>query len=127
MMSMNMGIEEFVTWLGQEVQNRDWSYSELARRAGLSQSTISKVMSYAAAPGLEFCTGIARAFNIPAESVLHRAGLLQARPDITPGLRELNFLFDQLNKEEQENILRMIRGYVREVRETQVNHETQKS
>lgn len=43
------------------------------------------------------------------------AGLLKPRPDPTPGLRELNFLFEQLNPQEQETILMIMRGYVHEV------------
>lgn len=116
MISVNMGInEDFVTWLSQEIDSRGWSYSETARRAGVSQSMVSKVLSYANAPGLDFCNGIAKTFNVPAETVLRRAGLLQARPDATPGLRELNFLYEQLDPQAQENILKMMRGYVREV------------
>lgn len=106
--------EEFVNWLIAEINNRGWSNSELARRANLSQSTVSMITSYKNNPGIDFCTGIAKAFSLPAETVLRRAGLLPDRPEATPGLRELNYLYDQLREEDQEAILTLLRGYVRE-------------
>lgn len=116
--------DELVVWITEELKQRGWSFRELGRRAGVSHATISNIVSGQSKPGLEFCVSIARAFNVPAETVLRRAGLLQARPEPTPGLRELNFLYDQLEPQEQENVLKIIRGYVREV---QTAYETKKS
>jgi transcriptional regulator with XRE-family HTH domain len=107
--------DELVTWLTEELEKRSWSFRELGRKAGISHATISNIVSGQSKPGLDFCVSIAKAFNVPAETVLRRAGLLQARPDATPGLRELNFLYEQLDPPAQENILKMMRGYVREV------------
>lgn len=80
MIMMNMGIEEFVSWLNQELESRGWSYSELARRADVSQSMVSKVMSFNASPGLDFCIGIANAFHTTTETVLRKAGILPSLP-----------------------------------------------
>lgn len=111
---MNMGIENLVTLINQELELRSWSYSELARRAGLSQSTISKVMSFAASPGFDFCTGIAKALHLSTEEVLRKAGLLPTLPEETEARREMLYLFDQLTEETQETVITMLRGYVRE-------------
>lgn len=107
--------DDLVTWITEELEQRGWSFRELGRRAGISHATISNIVSGQSRPGLDFCSSVARAFNVPAETVLRRAGLLQARSDTTPDLRELTFLYDQLEPTEQANVLRMIRGYVREV------------
>ena len=46
---------EFVDWLIRQVEARGWSYRELSRRAGLSPSAVSKVVSRERNPGFDFC------------------------------------------------------------------------
>ena len=68
--------EDFVTWLNRELDERGWSRSEAARRGEFSPSMLDKVIGGFANPGLDFCRGIARAFNMPLEDVFRRAGIL---------------------------------------------------
>lgn len=75
--AMNMLIDELTSWIGIELERRDWSYSELARRADLSQSMVSKVMAGHANPGIDFLIGMARAFGVSREFIFRKAGLLQ--------------------------------------------------
>lgn len=110
-----INMESFAEWLQQELEARSWSRSEAAKRGGISASMFDKVINGYANPGIEFCAGVSRAFKIPADSIMRRAGILPPLPDVTPGLRELNFLYEQLDPQSQENILKMMRGYVREV------------
>lgn len=67
---------DFATWLTTEIDNRGWTNSELARRAGMRQSTISMLISGHNKPGLDVCIGIAKAFRISPEEVLRRSGLI---------------------------------------------------
>ncbi len=55
------------------------SQAELARRSGLSQGLISQILNGQRKPGVEACAGFARAFHLPTEDVMRRAGLLSAR------------------------------------------------
>jgi transcriptional regulator with XRE-family HTH domain len=71
-----MGVNIFVNWLGQQLERRGWSYQDLADRAGFSRSGVSLVMTQRQGPGLDFCKGVARAFHLPPEYVLRKAGLL---------------------------------------------------
>ena len=66
----------FAKWLEDQIKGRKWTRSELARRAGVSSAAISDVMNQNRNPGVELCSGIARAFSLPPEEVLRRAGLL---------------------------------------------------
>ncbi len=66
----------FSEWLLRELHTRDWSQNELARRAGLGAVTISRVINGERNPGIAFCRGVARAFNMPGEAVLQAAGIL---------------------------------------------------
>lgn len=71
---------DFVSWLNRELQIRDWSQRELARRAGLSQTTVSQVLAYQRNPTPDFCIDVARALRLPPESMLRRAGHLAPAP-----------------------------------------------
>lgn len=76
-------MEDFVTWLTGELDKRGWSNSELARRAGVTHTTISMIISKHNNPGPDLCQGIARAFKLPPEIVFRKAGLLPQLPEET--------------------------------------------
>ena len=63
-------------WLEGQLEQRGWSSSELARRAGISQSSVSNVLTGKQIPGLEFCKGVARALDLRPEELLRQAGHL---------------------------------------------------
>ena len=87
---------EIGKWLEQQLEQRGWSSSELARRAGISQSSVSNVLTGKQIPGLEFCKGVAKALGIHAEELLQRAGHLPPMP--TPVV-------------EEREALRLLRGF----------------
>lgn len=71
---------EIGEWLERQLELRAWSSSELARRAGISQSSVSNVLTGKQVPGLEFCKGVAKALGMPAEELLRMAGHLPPMP-----------------------------------------------
>lgn len=72
--------DDLVRWLAGELESRGWSIRELARRAGLSHTTVAQVLSEQRKPTWEFCRSIAEALSVPDETVLRLAGLLPTRP-----------------------------------------------
>jgi transcriptional regulator with XRE-family HTH domain len=95
MMSNGAGIimhmSEFFSWMNSELEDRGWSYNELARRAGFSSGTVSMVMTGKNQVSWEFCAGVADAFGMPPEDVFRKAGLLRPTPD-PEGVQELTRL-----------------------------------
>lgn len=77
---------EIGKWLEQQLDQRGWSSSELARRADISQSSVSNVLTGKQIPGLEFCKGVAKALGVRPEELLQRAGHLPPMP--TPVVEE---------------------------------------
>lgn len=67
-------------WLNQQAEDRGWSYREMARRAGLSHSAISNVVSGVSLPGWDFCLGISRATGEDPIRIFRLAGLLPPAP-----------------------------------------------
>jgi len=105
-------MESFADWLNDELTKRGWSRSEAARRGKISASMIDKVINGYANPGLDFCTGIARAFRLDPENVLRRAGLLPPQPAHDAQLDAALFLFRQLPAHDQDKILAFMRTLI---------------
>ena len=63
-------------WIVDETEKRNWSNNDLAKRAGLSPSHLSMVMSGQRSITYDFCTAIARAFGERPEVMFRMAGLL---------------------------------------------------
>ena len=104
----------FAEWLNDKMQERSWSQSELARRSGLSQATVSMVLSGDRSPGPEFLLGVSDALNVPEIIVFQKAGILPDDSLSTPNSREASFLFRQLSDRQQKDLLAMMRALVEE-------------
>jgi len=99
---------EFADWLNDELSSRGWSSRELARRAEIAPQTVSAIITKSRGPGLEACVGIARAFHLPPEDVLRRAGLLPPLPPAVDNERALITLFRQLTGDTQHTVLTIL-------------------
>lgn len=101
----------FSSWLVGEMKTRGMNNSDLARKSGLAPSTVSLVISEQRQPGVEFCQGVAKAFEIPEDIVFTKAGLFTpsegAGEDIT--FKELLDLARSLSVEERAELLSYIR------------------
>jgi transcriptional regulator with XRE-family HTH domain len=96
---------DFTTWFFEELRRRDWSQSDLSERSGISQGAISKVIQGQRNPGLDFCMGIAKAFQVPPEVVMRSAGILPPVPEIDEEREEIDYLFNELSSEGKKDIL----------------------
>jgi transcriptional regulator with XRE-family HTH domain len=72
--------EEFSAWLIEQIEECGWSQSELGRRAGLGNATVSRIVSDMRAPGPDVCLAIARALREPPEKIFCLAGILPPVP-----------------------------------------------
>lgn len=97
----------FAEWLENELRERGWTQTELARRAGMSRAAISMLVNGRNHPKAETCIALARGFDLPAETVLMAADLLPENqvPDRDPSLQELMNLMKRMTEEERREIL----------------------
>lgn len=110
-----MDTNSFEAWLLAEMDRRLWTMTDLAKQAGISQATVSLVLSGQRKPGARFCSGVARAFGEPANRVFRLAGLMPRSPvrdeliddDITFG--DLLDLMRHLSPEERQEAYDYIR------------------
>lgn len=98
----------FSQWVLGQLEEREWSRADLARRAGLSRTAISDVITGKANPGFTLCVSIGKALEIPAESIFRVAGLLPEKPDIDEERELILHQVAKLTKDDQEEVLAFI-------------------
>lgn len=103
--------EDFARWINAELEKRGWSSSELGRRGGISQASVSQVISGRQA-GPEFCKALSRAFDIPTETIYRHAGLLPAAEELDQmSITELIDIFKNIEPDQREMVLTMAREF----------------
>ena len=117
--TVNTGFSE---WVQGELDKREWSQADLARKAGVSRASVSLVISQNRKPGPEFCRAIARAMELPEEYIFRKARLLSPKPDEPdpPGPTFLEWIKIWLNANEME------RDHLLELAEELANKEKNK-
>jgi len=75
--------KDFSEWLTMQIQERGWSFRSFADRAGTTIGTVSRVINQHQDPTDDFCLGIAKALDLPPETVFRKAGILPPEPDLT--------------------------------------------
>ena len=101
--------EEFIDFIKEELAKRNWSHAELARRSGISQAHISRVLKSKYSPGFEFFVSIASALNLPNEFILQRAGILSEKIDTNELVESIAFFTSKLTKEEKKLVLDFVK------------------
>ncbi len=116
---------DFSVWLNQELETRGWSRSEAARRGNVSASMFDKVINGQAKPGIDFCRGVAKAFNLPVIEVFRKAGI-ENTEDLGNKAEEIKELFSQLTTENQAHIRQQIQVLLEMQRRDEARRSTNK-
>ena len=101
----------FRDWLQQELKNRNWSYRELGRQAGLSNALISQVMTSQVEPSCEFVIKVSSTLDTSPIQILQLAGILPGEPTpASPGpiTQEVIELLGTLPVEQKKQVLQYI-------------------
>ncbi len=94
----------FTNWLEEELKNKGWSYSELARRANTHRTTVSAVMTGRNKVTWEFCANVATALGTSPIDLFKKADLIET--DETDGkIEEVMQIMSQLNDTDRQDIL----------------------
>lgn len=103
---------KFANWLQSQLNERGWRQADLVRASGIHSGYLSKLLTQERMPGVETCQAIARAFNMRDTDVMKIAGLAASTEpdDQTPSIRELVGTFNELDDENRETILKMLRA-----------------
>lgn len=119
MISVN---QRLVDWMLEEIRERKLSHRELARRAGISHSAISNVLSGYREPTWDFLAAIAKPLGKEPIEVFRMAGLLPASGgkmnELTQDEAELIKLYRQLSPgDDRDYALHFLRGFVDQMKD----------
>lgn len=98
-------METFSDWLIKKMKIAEMSQADLARRSGLTTATISRILQETRKPGHEACEAIARALDLPPETVFRAAGLLPPNNEQEAINEILRYKIAELTPDQQEDLL----------------------
>ena len=99
----------FLEWLDNILRQKNMTDYQLAKRAEISHSVLSKARAGMQSIGWDACTAIATALEIPQSEVLIMAGHLEKPPKYVPGQAEWDALYEKLSVEDREELIAMAR------------------
>ena len=120
---------DFVTWLKGELDLRGWTMKDLAEKADLTASTISRLLSGERQPGPESLGAIAKAFDLSPEFVFRKAGVLPraiSRYKETDAFEQewMQLLSMATTDEERKELIERARFEMQRIREKRAPHRT---
>ena len=113
-------MNNFAKWLQDELNKRDWSQSDLARKTGLTRSAISYILgSKSKNPDNKTLALIANVFDVPLEEVITAVGLTDKTPPSSVKniyIKRIVNIVEQLPPEEQEGFYELAKLWVKTTR-----------
>lgn len=108
---MKIMYDKLITFIENELKTRGWSHRELARRAGVSQTSVSGTLAGQRSPGADFCLKLAKALGEPPEKMLRLAGLLPSVPilDGSPEIQEFLEIARNMSPNTRQQALKYLR------------------
>lgn len=103
-----MGEMDFSMWLIDQLDAHRMSQNDLARRTGISNAQISRIITRQSSPGTDVCNAIARALGHPPETVFRVAGLLPQKSNSNPITDLIMHRVSMLPEHRQRNVLEYI-------------------
>ncbi len=97
----------FIQWLDKQLADNRLNDHQLAQKAGISHSVISKARK-GILPKWDACVSIARALNVDPIQIFRIAGLLQNPPELDPNFEALKFSYGKLSPKFQKIVIRII-------------------
>ena len=92
-------------WLREKMEEKGMIAAALARKSGVSEGQISRLLSGNRGVSELSLRAIAKALGIPPEEVFRKAGFLPPVPPHTEQHQQLTYLFDQMDTEKRADLL----------------------
>ena len=101
-------MQTFSEWIIEEMRRRGWTEAEFSRRGKITPQSVNQMLNGRTKPAIRFYKATARAFELPLEEVLRRAGQLPPLPTVTL-TDDLSARLRRLPAEDQDRVLVMWR------------------
>lgn len=99
---------ELKNWVRQEKEKSGLTNREIAKKAGIAHSSVSRAMHPDEIIGAETCVRLAKVFNYPPAEVLEMAEILKPTQPADKQTRRLLHLFDQLPDDKKEQVMQYV-------------------
>ncbi len=122
----SMENEMFNKWLEDQMKEKGWNKSEMARRAKLARGTITNILNGERGIGEDAINGIALALELPRETVLRAAGKLPPVSDTEMYLEQFRDILERMSAEERNQYLQFGHVILNSKRQAQLVQEKSK-
>lgn len=106
---LHMLLVDFSQWLRNEIARQGLSQADIARRADISPSQVSRIINATSTPSQDALSAIARALRLPPDEIYRQAGLLPPIPNNDAEIAELDHIARQLNNDNKYELVRFAR------------------
>lgn len=104
-----MATIDFSDWLSVKLDEQEMKPADLARKAELDKSVVTRILNRERNPEPKTLTAIARALRLPPEQVFRAAGLLPPTSNTDSLTEEGIHILNQLEGEYKDEALRQLR------------------
>lgn len=108
----------FANYLIEQLKQREWRPSDLARVANINTGQLSRIMSLQRGAGPVTCTAIAHAFDVLPEEIFRRAGLLPPLPPAVEEEKEAVTILRRLSDQVRQTAIAILRTLPTELAQT---------
>lgn len=103
-------MDEFGVWLQSELDRREWTQADFARRSGMNTSQVSYLINGTRKLGLSSAITLSEALRVPIETVLVEAGHISRPKANAQKENQLLHLFRLLPDHEQDRTIAYVEG-----------------
>ncbi len=101
--------DKMATWLNNEIQPRNWSLRSLARRVGVSHTTVIKIANGETTPSVDMCRCFADIFGVALDEIMRIAGILPPEPPEVAEEKVALRLFRELSPNERRGAIEYLK------------------
>lgn len=101
-------VERLGEYLSRELKNKNLNQADLARMAGTTEATISRIIREERQPSIPMCHAIAKALNVPANVILSKAGIVATESNYTDLVKTIAYKVSALPEKDQAVVLKIV-------------------
>lgn len=96
--------KNFPAWLQKQLDNRNWRPTDLAKKARLSDTAISRILRGQRKPDTDTLIAIAKAFHISPINIFREAGILPPGPEKEATFEDWKDILNELSPEDKNEL-----------------------
>lgn len=104
-----MNTVDFSLWLQEQIDDKGWKPTDLARRSHISDAAVSRILKGERKADVETLSSFAHALKLPPEQVYRAAGILPPAHELDELVEQIIHETTDLPEQDQQEVLAFIR------------------